>query len=335
MGRKLRPDWQDALHHIMVRGIDGSSVFWDDSDKSYLINRLSELVPELDVSIYAWVIMPNHLHLLARTGKFPISNFMQRLLTGYAVVYNRSRNRHGYVFQDRFKSILVQDDAYFMKLVMYIHTNPLKASIASTIEELNRYRWSGHSALIGKTDAPWQKRNAVLSKFGENRTEQINNYLQCINAEAYNNSTKDYVSGTYRIGKDGIQPVDPGNIDVWESCRILGDKKFALKTAARIKMLQPRSIRNREEENSYIEELFEWYKCNKGLSKVMISGNGRTPELCDARAEIAWILTKNLGLSQNDCSKILRMSRSGVRKAIERAGKNIKKGSFIPDYNIQ
>ena len=73
---------------------------------------------------YAWALMRNHAHLLLRTGKLPVASFMQRLLTGYAVSFNRRHRRHGHLFQNRYKSILCEEDRYLRQLVIYIHLNP-------------------------------------------------------------------------------------------------------------------------------------------------------------------------------------------------------------------
>ena len=91
---------------------------------------------------------------------------MRRLLTGYAVSFNRRHNRHGQLFQNRYKSILCQEDTYLKELVRYIHLNPLRAKIVSDISELNRYEYSGHSVLLGNKKREWQDTEYVWSYFG-------------------------------------------------------------------------------------------------------------------------------------------------------------------------
>jgi hypothetical protein len=78
-----------------------------------------------------------------------LSGFMRRLLTGYAVSYNRRHRRWGCLFQNRYKSIVCDEDAYFTELVRYIHLNPLRAKLVKSLAQLDRYRWSGHGVLMG------------------------------------------------------------------------------------------------------------------------------------------------------------------------------------------
>ncbi len=113
MPRKARIDAPGALHHIIVRGIEQRQIFRDDRDRDQFIQRLSDVLTETDTPCYAWALMPNHVHLLLKTGLTPIATIMRRLLTGYAVYFNRRHRRHGHLFQNRYKSILCQEEPYF------------------------------------------------------------------------------------------------------------------------------------------------------------------------------------------------------------------------------
>ena len=123
MPRKSRIDAPGALHHVMVRGIDRQKIFKNKDDYSLFMDRLGDLLVETKTSCYAWALIPNHFHLLLRTGNVPISVLMKRLLTGYAINFNRRHNRCGHLFQNRYKSILCQEDSYLLELVRYIHLN--------------------------------------------------------------------------------------------------------------------------------------------------------------------------------------------------------------------
>lgn len=101
--------------------------------------------------------MGNHAHLLFRAGRVPISTLMRRLLTGYAQQLNRRHRRHGVLFQNRYKSILCEEEPYLRELVRYIHLNPLRAEAVKDIRELGGYPRCGHSALMGKVSREWQE----------------------------------------------------------------------------------------------------------------------------------------------------------------------------------
>ena len=102
MPRQARIDAPGALYHIICRGIEHRTIFQGDVDRDDFVHRLSTVLPETDTHCYAWALIPNHFHLLLKTGTAPIAVVMHKLLTGYAVHYNR----HGHLFQNRYKSII-------------------------------------------------------------------------------------------------------------------------------------------------------------------------------------------------------------------------------------
>jgi len=133
MPRLARLDAPGVLHHIIIRGIERRKIFRDNKDRNNFIDRLSDLLPATQTTCYAWAFIPNHAHFLFRSsGK--ISTLMRRLLTGYAIYFNKRHKRHGQLFQNRYKSIICQEDMYFRELVRYIHLNPLRAKIVSDIK---------------------------------------------------------------------------------------------------------------------------------------------------------------------------------------------------------
>jgi putative transposase len=133
MPRQARLDIPGALHHIMVRGINKSKIFKDDQDKKLFLERLGKNVIEGKCSVYAWVLMDNHAHILFKSGKQGISSIMRKLLTWYAQYYNRRSKRTGHLFENRYKSILCDEDTYLPALVRYIHLNPVRANIIKTL----------------------------------------------------------------------------------------------------------------------------------------------------------------------------------------------------------
>jgi REP element-mobilizing transposase RayT len=122
-------DAPGALHHIIARGIDRQAIFSDDADRNGFLERLGDILTDTKTACYAWAMIPNHFHLLLRTGATPLSAVMRRLLTGYAVSYNRRHRRYGHLFQNRYKSMLCQEDPYLLELVRYIHLNPMRARL--------------------------------------------------------------------------------------------------------------------------------------------------------------------------------------------------------------
>jgi REP element-mobilizing transposase RayT len=110
MTRQARIDTRGAVHHVIVRGIERRKIFLDDQDRSNWMARLGKILIENGKPCFAWALMSNHVHLLLRTGLVSLSTVMRRLLTGYGVSFNRRHKRHGQFFQNRFKSILCQEN---------------------------------------------------------------------------------------------------------------------------------------------------------------------------------------------------------------------------------
>ena len=162
MPRKARIDAPGALHHIIVRGIERRKIFYDDQDRNNFLERLGVVLTETGAPCFAWALIPNHVHLLMRTGLTPIATVMQRLLTGYAVSFNHRHRRHGHLFQNRYKSILCQEDLYLLELVRYIHLNPLRARLVKDLKDLDKYPYCGHNVLMGKRKRDWQDADYIL-----------------------------------------------------------------------------------------------------------------------------------------------------------------------------
>jgi REP element-mobilizing transposase RayT len=112
--------------------------FWKDADRDNFIERLGAIVRQSQTVCYAWALLPNHFHLLLRTGNSPIAQVMRQLLSGYAGKFNRVHRRSGHLFQNRYKSILCQEEAYLLELVRYIHLNPPRARQAASLKQPDR-----------------------------------------------------------------------------------------------------------------------------------------------------------------------------------------------------
>jgi putative transposase len=166
MPRGPRLDYPGALHHLIVRGIERGAIFRSDHDRTVFLERLATLVLDSQASLYAWALMPNHAHALLRTGTMPLSRLALRWFGPYAGAFNRTHRRVGYLFQNRFKNILVEEERYFLELVRYIHLNPVGSRLPVRLDSLDQYPWTGHAVLLGHRSFPAQDTAAVLNRFG-------------------------------------------------------------------------------------------------------------------------------------------------------------------------
>jgi REP element-mobilizing transposase RayT len=154
---------------VIGRGIEGSKIFRERGDREDFLDRLAKLCEAKALSVYAWALLDAHFHLLVRSGNQSLSQSMRKLLTGYVVNFNRRHKRYGHLFQNRYKSILCEEDPYLLELTRYIHLNPLRARMVKDLRELRVYPWAGHSAIMGKQERGWQDVGAVLGYFGRRK----------------------------------------------------------------------------------------------------------------------------------------------------------------------
>jgi len=131
----------------MIRGINQQNIFSVNEDNEKFIAILAKYHQKSEYEIYAYCLMGNHVHLLIKEGREPISNFMKRIGTSYVSWYNWQYNRKGHLFQDRYKSQPVENDAYFLTVLRYIHQNPLKADLVNHIDS---YKWSSYTEYINQ-----------------------------------------------------------------------------------------------------------------------------------------------------------------------------------------
>ena len=184
MPRGARLDSPGTLHHVMVRGIEGNSIVADDEDRLCFVSRMGKVAAATGTSIYAWAFLTNHAHILLKSGAAGLSTFMRKLLSGYATGYNLRHKRHGHLFQNRYKSIVCEEEPYFLRLVSYIHLNPLRAGLTETLDDLERYPWSGHAVVMNRIRHEWQDRNYVLGYFGKRDLSALQAYREFVAEES-------------------------------------------------------------------------------------------------------------------------------------------------------
>ncbi len=331
MPRLARLDAPGVLHHIIIRGIERRKIFRDDKDKDNLIDRLSILLPETQTACYAWAFMSNHAHFLFRSGSAGISTLMRRLLTGYAIYFNRRYRRHGQLFQNRFKSIICQEDVYFKELVRYIHLNPLRAKIVSDIKGLNTYPYSGQSVLMGKKKQKWCDAEYVLSYFGKKVSEARKSYFLYVKKGINQGRRPELVGGGLVRSLGGWAAVKKlrlkGQDRVKGDERILGDGEFvtALLSEANEQLERRYELKGLGYDLKKIGE-----KVSKiyGIPEEEIYSKGRRKAQVKARDLLCYWAVRELGMSCTDVAKHFGMSQPGVGYAVSRGEKIAKKHKY-------
>ncbi len=320
MPRQARLDIPGALHHLMLRGINKSSIFEDDQDRSQFLNRLEKNVTAAEARVYAWVLMTNHVHILFKSGKQGISEVMKRQLTWYAQYYNHRHKRSGHLFENRYKSVLCDEDNYLLALIRYIHLNPIRAGIVKTLEELDRYPWCGHSAVIGKRECPWIDADYVLSQFGDSLRKARNEYRRFVGEGIGMGRQPELTGGGLIRSKGGWSEVvssrRSGRKEEYDE-RILGSGDFVnaiLKEAEEKTLHQLKLRRSGKTLSKIIDE-----ECDRArISTKELKGGSRRREVSTLRIKIAKRGLEDLGLSLAEIARQVGVSTSGIARAVKR-----------------
>ena len=331
MPRLARLDAPGIVHHVIIRGIERRKIFKDNKDRDNLLERISGLIPRTNTACYAWALLPNHAHFLFRTGDVELSNLMRRLLTGYAVSFNRRHKRHGQLFQNRYKSIICQEDIYLRELVRYIHLNPLRAKIVPDILQLNKDPYSGHSVLMGGVKRHWQDKGYVLSYFGRKTGEARRRYLSYVKEGVEQGRRPELVGGGLIRSLGGWDEVKKirlrGQDRLKGDERILGESDFVLEVLSEAdesfnrKYELKRLGYNLEKVENKVAEIFH-------MDREELYERGRQKRRVKARSLLFFWAVRELGLSGTFLAERFRMSQPGVVYAVYKGEKIAKENGY-------
>ena len=321
MPRQARLDVPGALHHIMVRGINKSTIFDDDQDRQKFLERLGQNIVEAKCSIYAWVLMTNHVHLLFKSGGKGISTVMRKLLTWYAIYYNRRHKRTGHLFENRYKSILCDEDNYLLALLRYIHLNPLRAGMVKTLEELDRYPWSGHSAVMNKRECLWMDIDYVLLQFNDTRRKARNAYRTFVQ-EGIGMGRKPELTGGGLVrslgGWSQVQSTQRKGQKTEYDERILGSGEFV---TAIFKEAEEKQIRQFKIKRTglTITGIIEKECRTARVSEKELKNGSKRMIVRNVRERIARRGVEELGLTSAEIARNLGVCTSTVTRALTRS----------------
>jgi REP element-mobilizing transposase RayT len=319
MPRQPRLDAPETLHHVMVRGLERRAIFRDDQDRADFVARLAALAAAGALTVSAWALLPNHAHLLVRTGARPLARSMRSLLTGYAGAFNRRHKRVGHLFQNRYKSIVVEEEPYLLELVRYLHLNPVRAGVVKSLPALDRYPWTGHSALLGTVPRPWQETRPVLAQFGPTPARARRAYRAFVAAGLPQGRRPELQGGGLIRSLGGwaaVATLRRGREAYRGDERILGSSEFvdALQraVAATDALRGPRPA---------LENVLAGVCRHVGLPRAALAGGGRRPAVQQARAGIAYLWVAVLGHPGHPVAPLLGVQPAGVLKAAQRGAR--------------
>lgn len=320
MPRGPRLDAPGTLHHVIVRGIERRRIVDDDEDRQDFVSRLGKAAQDTGTAVYAWALMTNHAHMLVHSGPAGLPTMMRRFLSGYAIRYNRRHGRYGHLFQNRYKSIVCEEDAYFKELVRYIHLNPLRAGLVDTHPKLERYRWCGHGVVLNRFENPWQDREYVLKWFNEKEGEAKKAYRAFVKAGVALGKRPDLTGGGLIRSMGGWSVVKALRVDGLKDEsdeRILGSGEFVTE------MIQQAGdwVRHQlpaADLQSTIRKVIDVYCKDEGVKPEALKTGGRRPPLPQVRKKIVLELVGDNGVPLAAAARHLGISTSGVAQIMKR-----------------
>lgn len=308
MPRTARLDIAGVLQHVIVRGVEQRDIFLDDHDRQGFLDRLSGLLTKMNTECLAWALMRNHVHMLLRPLDGNLGQFMRRLLTGYAVTFNLRHHRSGHLFQNRYKSIICEEDPYLLELTRYMHLNPLRVGIVKDITELATYPWSGHSVLMGSRSLPGQKTDEVLGYFAKRTSAARKNYQSFVEDGISRGQREELRGGG--LGK-ALKNADNQRDEVYDA-RVLGRGEFVEQ------LRQEKELSEKLAGPIPLTVLMENVAVISGTELHKLRERGRNTAVTEAKGIICYLGVRRLGYSGEEVAKALGMTRSGVCRGASR-----------------
>ena len=319
MPRLARLDIAGLLQHVIVRGIERRDIFDDDHDRQLFVARFAALLSETGVRCYAWALLSDHFHLLLMPTTTPLSHFMRRLLTGYAVSFNRRHKRTGHLFQNRYKSIVCEEEPYLLELIRYIHLNPLRAGMVASLEELDIYPWTGHAVLLGHRQLDGQETKSILKRFGKRVATARQNYRQFVADGIMTGRRDDLVGGGLRRSQGERPKHEYESFDE----RVLGGGDFvdSLKEDFR--------LRDKMKSVVTLAHLLAIVSTALTLDPDLIRKPSKSRGPAAARGVICQLAIYELGYTGREVGKFLHLGPTGVSLASRRGEKILKADSML------
>jgi REP element-mobilizing transposase RayT len=320
MPRQARIDAPGALHHIMVRGIEKRDIFNDNIDRKRFVQRLGDILSESQTPCYAWALLSNHFHLLLKTSLTPIATIMRRLLTGHAVYFNKRHERSGHLFQNRYKSILCQEDNYLLELVRYIHLNPLRAKQLSSLKKLDRYPYCGHSVLLGHHQNNWQSVDETLTLFAKKVSKARSRYRKFVKKGVNQGRRPELVGGGLIRSVGGwhaFKALDRTDTHLKSDERILGDSNFVEEVLKRAEEKRERRSQL-EAEGFTVDQVAIRVASVLGLKSEDVWKKGKHPQTVKARSLLCYWAVNELGMTATELAIRIGITQPAISQCVKR-----------------
>jgi putative transposase len=284
MARRARVFAPGLLYHVIVRGNQRRPTFRDDRDYHAYLDRLEKYRTKFQVRIYAYCLMPNHVHVLLETGSTPLGKFMQGLQQSYTQYFNLRYRKVGHLFQGRYKAIICDKDKYLLALVRYIHLNPVRAGLAKRPEG---YSYSGHGSYLIEGTPKIIEANPILNLLGSK-----SRYQRFVLEGMSENHNEEY----YAV----------------QDQRFLGDEGFGAALSREVR--ENKSVKAK----GPIEQAFRTVARQSGIAPEVLRGADRRWEITRKRAEVVARLVREHGYRVGEVAEYLGRDQAHISTMLSR-----------------
>lgn len=302
MSRKPRIEYEGAFYHVIARGNQQQKVFLEDEDFRQYIYRLKSYQKRYDFTLYAYVLMSNHVHLLIEQKRTPLSRIMQGVQQSYTMYYNGKYGKTGHLFQGRYKAIICDRDSYMLELIRYIHLNPVRAGI---VKQPLEYEWSSHSAYLSSKSSDWLEVERPLSTISQNKKEAISNYRAFI--------------------ADGIETGHREELYQLKEQRYLGDEEFIEEAKIHLGKVEERLLPIEINMSEVVREISKAYKVP--TQRIVDSSNNREGALL--RGISAYVAKEIGGVTLSEAAKHFGRDQATISIAVTKLRERLSKDEYL------
>ncbi len=289
MPRPPRLEVSGALYHVISRGNARQKIFLSTGDFQRYLSYLAHYQQLDRFRVFAYVLMPNHVHLLIETSDVPLSRTMQRLNSRYSLVFNRVHRRVGHVLQGRYHALLCEKDAYLVTLTRYLHLNPVRAKM---VREPADYPWSSYGAYCGQSSPVVVETAEVLGHFGDRLPTARQRYRHFVGEGL----TAGHEPAYYK-GVEG---------------RVLGSDAFV----ARVRRTAPERPADRR--TIALDRVVSLVAHHFGQSPATLRGPGKQRDRIHARDWLAYVTSRYTSTGLSAVAKALAVDPSCMSRGIQR-----------------
>lgn len=311
MPRAARIDYPGLLQHVIIRGIERRKIFLDDQDRQSFLDRFSHLLEQSGTDCLGWALLDNHAHFLLRIGPTTsLARFMRRLLTGHATAFNLRHRRSGHLFQNRYKSIVCEEEPYLLELVRYIHLNPMRAGLVPDMIALGSYPWCGHGVLQGDRSFRGQVTIEILQRFSDRLPRARQLYRQFVADGVKQGHRSELIGGGMRRSTQLAESEEEEGECVFDQ-RVLGKSEFVGQVLQRIEPELAVAKVPLTELLQRVAHLFD-------LPAEQLRQRKRSRPVTEARSLLCYFAVREMGMSGERVGRVLNISRAAVSFAAGR-----------------